>query len=84
MSNLLLTTKFIECSPHSFLESVGNIFVIFDAQTQDSGNISYGVEVEHARYCVSAHKFSVPSRSARDGTGSTTEFTDRFFVKTAG
>ncbi|MCB9156362.1 MAG: hypothetical protein H6645_04515 [Caldilineaceae bacterium] len=84
MSNLLLTTKCIECSPRGFLESVGNIFAIFDAQTQDSGNISYGVEVEHARYCVSARKCSAPNRSARNGTGSTTEFTDRFFVKTAG
>ena len=35
-----------------FLESVGDIFAAFDARTQDSGNVSYGVVVDGARYFV--------------------------------
>ncbi|MEZ4656534.1 MAG: hypothetical protein R2911_03095 [Caldilineaceae bacterium] len=52
MPNMLLTSTFIE-QPHiNFLESVGDVFAIFDARTQDSGNISYGVQVGSWRYFV--------------------------------
>ncbi|HWD37568.1 MAG TPA: hypothetical protein VG944_01855 [Fimbriimonas sp.] len=38
--------------PRAFLESVGVIFATFDERTQDSGNASYGIEVEGAKYFV--------------------------------
>ncbi|MEZ4708120.1 MAG: hypothetical protein R3A44_12995 [Caldilineaceae bacterium] len=52
MPNMLLTAMFIEQSPIDFLESFGEIFAVFDARTQDSGNISYGVQVGAVRYFV--------------------------------
>lgn len=42
----------IEQSPGDFLRSIGNIFAEFGAQTQDSGNVSYGVQVGGERYFV--------------------------------
>ena len=39
-------------SPADFLASSGHIFAIFDRNTQDSGNISYGVEIAGQRYFV--------------------------------
>lgn len=35
----------IECSPPAYLTSVGHIFAVFGEKTQDSGNISYGIQV---------------------------------------
>lgn len=35
-----------------YLESVGDIFAVFDARTQDSGNVSYGVATHGVRYFV--------------------------------
>lgn len=52
MPNLLLTAMFIEQPAINFLESTGDIFAIFDARTQDSGNVSYGVQVGAVRYFV--------------------------------
>ena len=38
--------------PTDFLGGVGSIFSVFDERTQDSGNISYVVEVDGLRYFV--------------------------------
>ena len=38
--------------PLTLLESAGYVFAKFDERTQDSGNISYGVEVDGRRYFV--------------------------------
>ena len=42
----------IESDPVTFLSEHGEIFVVFDERTQDSGNVSYGVEVDGRRYFV--------------------------------
>ena len=39
-------------APPDFLAGVGHIFATFDARTQDSGNVSYGVEAERRRWFV--------------------------------
>ncbi len=39
-------------SPADFLAADANIFATFDHRTQDSGNISYGVEIDGDRYFV--------------------------------
>ena len=39
-------------SPADFLAANANIFAVFDHHTQDSGNISYGVEIAGQRYFV--------------------------------
>ena len=39
-------------SPADFLVANANIFATFDHRTQDSGNISYGVEIDGERYFV--------------------------------
>ena len=44
--------EYVEVAPHSFLAASGHIFVTFDHNTQDSGNISYGVETDGERYFV--------------------------------
>ena len=44
---MILTT---EQAPATYLHSIGNVFALFN--TQDSGNISYGVAVNGARYFV--------------------------------
>jgi serine/threonine-protein kinase len=38
--------------PESFLQSVGHVFARFGVPTQDSGNVSYGVDVGGVRYFV--------------------------------
>lgn len=47
---MLLTTTSTELAPPEFLASIGDVFARFDRQ--DSGNISFGVEVEEGRYFV--------------------------------
>ncbi|HVX44242.1 MAG TPA: hypothetical protein VHC49_10165 [Mycobacteriales bacterium] len=42
----------ISQQPLPFLESVGTVFARFGADTQDSGNISYGLRAGDARYFV--------------------------------
>ena len=42
----------IELDPATFLSQRGEIFAVFDERTQDSGNVSYGVEVAGRRYFV--------------------------------
>jgi len=42
----------IDVRPPTYLENLGSIFARFGADTQDSGNISYGVQAGEARYFV--------------------------------
>ncbi len=42
----------IYCSPADFLAANANIFATFDHRAQDSGNISYGVQIADSRYFV--------------------------------
>ena len=44
------TTLHTPRSPADFLATNTNIFATFDHRTQDSGNISYGVEIDGERY----------------------------------
>lgn len=39
-------------APLAFLATAGHVCAIFDERTQDSGNISYGVDVANTRYFV--------------------------------
>ena len=39
-------------TPEVFLNKIGRVFAVFDEQTQDSGNISYGVQIGDTRYFV--------------------------------
>jgi serine/threonine-protein kinase len=48
----LLSVRSIDDSPESFLRSIGEIFAIFDRATQDSGNLSFGVQVGGERFFV--------------------------------
>jgi serine/threonine-protein kinase len=45
-------TKTIEESPPAYLARVGHVFAVFGEKTQDSGNISYGVQVGKDRFFV--------------------------------
>ena len=40
----LLDVERIEQAPDIYLNAVGSVFAVFDERSQDSGNISYGVE----------------------------------------
>ena len=42
----------IDVSPAEFLATAGRIFAVFGEETQDSGNVSYGVEVGERRLFV--------------------------------
>lgn len=42
----------IDSDPATFLSHRGKIFAVFDERTQDSGNVSYGIEVDRRRYFV--------------------------------
>lgn len=42
----------IDSEPLTLLESAGRVFVTFDERTQDSGNVSYGVEIDRRRYFI--------------------------------
>lgn len=52
MSHPLLARERIDQSPEQYLRSVGVIFAEFGDQTQDSGNISYGVQIGEARFFI--------------------------------
>lgn len=49
-------------TPDRFLAKVGEIFATFDERTQDSGNVSYGVQSEEGRFFVKTA--GVPSNQA--------------------
>jgi serine/threonine protein kinase len=44
--------EFINEQPEQYLRSVGTVFAEFGALTQDSGNVSYGVQIGAERYFV--------------------------------
>ncbi len=48
----MLDAERIDGAADSYLNSIGRVFAVFDEKTQDSGNVSYGVEVGSARYFV--------------------------------
>jgi hypothetical protein len=48
----LLTAHRTQLSAHAFISASGREFSVFDARTQDSGNVSYGVEIEGRRFFV--------------------------------
>src|SRR5262249_6056784 len=52
MPNTLLDIDRIDEGIEQYLGSIGNIFARFDKLTQDSGNISYGVQIGAERYFV--------------------------------
>ena len=49
---MILEDEFIEQTPDECLNAVGSIFAVFGENTQDSGNISYGVRIGAKRYFV--------------------------------
>jgi serine/threonine-protein kinase len=52
MPHPLLEVTTIDTPPADYLGAAGRVFATFDARTQDSGNVSYGVQVGDARYFV--------------------------------
>ena len=48
----LLDVERIEQTPDVYLNAVSSVFAVFDERTQDSGNISYGVETTRGCYFV--------------------------------
>ena len=52
MSHSLLDLQSIAQPPDDFLRTVGQVFAVFDEQTQDSGNISYGVLAGNRQFFV--------------------------------
>src|SRR5690554_4606360 len=52
MKHPLLDQEAIVSHPVLYLDSVGSVFAEFGARTQDSGNVSYGVEVDGERYFI--------------------------------
>ena len=50
--NPLLDVENIEQAPDIYLNAVGSVFAVFDERSQDSGNISYGVQTTQGRYFV--------------------------------
>jgi len=41
-----------DLAPEPYLAKVGQVFAVFDARTQDSGNVSFGVEADGRRWFV--------------------------------
>ena len=48
----LLDVERIEQEPDVYLNAVGSVFATFDERSQDSGNISHGVQTTQGRYFV--------------------------------
>ena len=59
----------VESEPATFLSQRGEIFAVFDERTQDSGNVSYGVEVDGRRYFVKIAGRPDDNTSYLDHTG---------------
>lgn len=51
-AHLLHSIERIDGPPRPYLESIGTIFAVFGAATQDSGNVSYGLRVGDERFFV--------------------------------
>ena len=52
MSHPLLDIEFTEQAPKAYLSGIGKLFSVFDERVQDSGNVSYGVQVDQRRFFV--------------------------------
>ena len=52
MRHPLLDRRAIEQTPGEYLSEIGKVYSVFDAQVQDSGNVSYGVQVGQQRFFV--------------------------------
>jgi serine/threonine-protein kinase len=52
MQNALLDHDVISESPAQFLRTLGTVFVEFGHLTQDSGNVSYGLQIGAERYFI--------------------------------
>ena len=52
MVHPLLECVFLDQQPEAYLRSVGVVFAEFGNLTQDSGNVSYGVQIDIERYFV--------------------------------
>ncbi len=52
ISHVLLDCDVINEQPEQYLRSVGTVFAEFGEQTQDSGNVSYGVRIAAEHYFV--------------------------------
>jgi len=48
----LLTTEQTDLTPHAFVTQNAEVFAVFDAATQDSGNVSYGVRAGEDRLFI--------------------------------
>ena len=49
---MLLTGQRTDLTPHAFVTQHAEVFALFDANTQDSGNVSYGVRVGEERLFI--------------------------------
>ena len=52
MSHPLLDIEFTDQAPKAYLSEIGKVFSVFDEHAQDSGNISYSVQVDQQRFFV--------------------------------
>ena len=48
----MLDIEFTEQAPQAYLSGIGKVFSVFDELVQDSGNVSYGVQVDLRRFFV--------------------------------
>lgn len=48
----LLDVSPIDQPADAYLRAIGGVFAVFDSRTQDSGNISYGIQMGEERYFV--------------------------------
>ena len=49
MGQPLLSDDVVEQEPDAYLDTVGRVFAVFNEDTQDSGNVSYGVQIGRDR-----------------------------------
>ncbi len=52
MNHPLRDMKTIAQMPSTYINQIGQVFAVFGEGTQDSGNISYGVQVDQQRYFI--------------------------------
>lgn len=48
----LLDIDHIDRAPRTYLASIGSVFASFGPASQDSGNVSYGLQCDHGRYFI--------------------------------
>ena len=59
----------VDVDPATYLSDQGKVFAVFDERTQDSGNVSYGVEIDARRYFVKTAGRPDDDRSYLDHSG---------------